>query len=86
MKPIKGICMNCGREIKSGHFCDQFCQANYCRALPHFRKAGKASKQLDNRLSELDAYNAEHGTHYSYGIYYGIIKPNAERQCHEQQP
>ena len=83
MKPIKGICMNCGREIKSGHFCDAFCHANYNKALPHRRKA---SKSLDNSLAELDRYNAEHGTHYSYGIYYGIIKPNAERQRHEQQP
>ncbi len=73
-------CINCGAEIKENtEYCSKQCEKQHKAHL---------DSPLYKFKMDVDAYNKEHGTDYSYGYYLAYIEPALKREAnkHNKSP
>ena len=78
-KIIVGYCRCCGRRLNkpSDYYCSESCRLNAIKLKrkEELRKQALIRNPLSILIKEVEDYNNEHKTKYSYGQYVTIIKP-----------
>ena len=87
-KIIVSYCKCCGRRLNdpSDYYCSENCRSNAIK-LKHkevLRKQALATNPLNVLINEVEKYNNEHKTKYSYGQYIAIIRPKLRGRENEQ--
>ena len=74
-----GYCKCCGRRLNnpSDYYCSEACRINAIKLKQkeEERRQALIKNPLNLLIKEVEQYNAEHKTNYSYGQYVTVIKP-----------
>jgi hypothetical protein len=74
------ICEICGAEFeptsnRQKYCCDdclKIAKKQWNKKQKHKKQCIKSKKRLDEKLAEINFYNEQHGTHYTYGEYQAL--------------